>query len=175
MKLLKENQLALTMLAHRVFDAFVSMPKNIRPDEKERTGAHIVVTHQDEFLFVPVYLPSDRAIHYSHEKLVRAGINQHCSSQNTRDIKKKQFAGMLGIAGFKGDAFSYVLQVSTSGLKEPEDVAMDIIFIAWFYNMSTSATKKMVASFGAELPEEFDDPNHYINRIFARYDDGEFV
>lgn len=128
---LKSKRQEITAVATEMFEKFVNMPRDVRPDDKERTGIQVLVWQPGtrNLVLVTVREPSEAARFFAIEKAVRSETNGHYSSENSAEPKQMMFAGSItlqlnDIPGFEELSDEVVLAVSTSGLKAEEDVVV---------------------------------------------------
>lgn len=124
-------------VATELFEKFVSMSKDVRSDDKKRTGIQVLVWEPGtrNLVMISAKDPSEAAKFFSIEKAVRAECNFDHSSQNSANPGKMQFAGSVAlqmneIPGFGNLSGNAILVASTSGLKEEEDVAVSIAILS---------------------------------------------
>src|SRR6056297_2452844 len=96
---LNEKRQDIIAVATELFEKFVNMPKNVRPDNKERTGIQVLVWQPGtrNFLMVSVGEPSEAARFFAVEKAVRSLQNGDVSSGNSADPDIMQFSGSVSI------------------------------------------------------------------------------
>lgn len=131
----KKRQDIITV-ATELFEKFVNMPKDVRPDDKERTGIQVLVWEPGtrNLVMVSVGEPSEAAKFFVVEKAIRSDILCDASSGNSEYVDAMQFAGSLSVflaelpGGSEDNAG--VLIASTSGLTGEEDVAVSAAVLA---------------------------------------------
>jgi hypothetical protein len=162
----------ITAFAEILFGKITILPAHIRPDDKERTGIQILVRElsplniiTSNIVVISVRQPSDAAQHLVHEKAVRSAMYGDSASQNTADSNKLQYAGCVTFT--LPDARK--IQVSTSGLKAEEDVAVAIVLLAYILNCGIKEVVKNILDSGGKLPEFITKPPHYLFDFLADY------
>lgn len=149
----------LVALATELFDYLTGLPKEIRPDDKERTGIQIFLREVGtrNSVFASIYQPSEQAQSFSAEKAVRSETLGDFSSQNSEDPKKMKFRGSLSIL-FHGSIF----QSSTSGLTGDEDSVISLRNLSLFTGLPSDFIIGHIIRNNGEVPDCFSDKNHYL-------------
>jgi hypothetical protein len=150
----------LNDVAQFLFDSIVELPKEIRPDDKERTGIKFLIREigTRNLILDSVSKPSEAAQFFAIEKAVRSETLGHTSSQNSSDPDKMKFPGSITM-NYLNKTF---LQCSVSGLKGEEDVFVAVVLLARAFNVPVSYVIKMVELRGGELPWQFKKEGHYL-------------
>ncbi|MBP7846222.1 MAG: hypothetical protein KA007_02170 [Candidatus Pacebacteria bacterium] len=140
--------------AEMLFDNLISLPKDVRPDDKERTGIKILIREigTRNIIFESIAKPSEAAQFFAIEKAVRSETLGHATSQNSENPEKMKYAGSV-------TAFNY--QVSVSGLKADEDVFIAIAVMAKFLDESIESVIFDIEDKGGLLPEWCSNRNLY--------------
>lgn len=159
------HEIPLTILAKELFKKIIRLPKEIRPDDKKRTGIQVFLREigTDNLIILPIFKPSERAQFFSIEKAVRSATLKQVASQNSEDPDQFQYAGSITVTLKDGTK----IQASTSGLKAPEDVAISIIVLAYAVQWSVQYVIKNIRNNGGILPDFLSDQQHYLRKIFA--------
>jgi len=108
-------------------------------------------------IFAPIFNPTCAAQAFSVEKAVRSHLLGDFSSQNSANPEKMQFAGSVTVY-----LVGVYIQVSSSGLLTPEDVAISVMLQARIWQLSPAHICEHIQKNGGLLPECFDDGNHYL-------------
>lgn len=163
--ILEAHRTPITFLAEEFFKTITQLPREIRPDDKERTGVKLFLReiNTDNILMLSILNPSERAQFFSIEKAVRSATLLHAASQNSENPDKMEFAGSITITLEDGSKF----QSSTSGLKAPEDVGLSIVTLAYAVQWSTLDVINNVRKNGGKLPSFLSDQQHYMRKVFA--------
>ncbi len=148
-----ERELLLDF-AEKLFDKLIYLPKDVRPDDKERTGIKILIREigTRNIFLRSIAKPSEAAQFFAIEKAVRSETLGHATSQNSEDPEKMKYAGSV-------TAFNY--QVSVSGLKADEDVFIAIAVMAKFLDESIESVIFDIEEKGGLLPEWCSKKNFY--------------
>lgn len=145
-------------LATELFEKFVTMPKDLRPDKKERTGIQILIWESGtkNLLMASIKEPSRFSKFFAVEKAVRMNINYHSSSANSANFDAMEFPGSvsawlndLSDFEYEGDPF---ITASTSGLRPEEDVAISVAILAEITGVPFATICKNIDSYGGILP-----------------------
>lgn len=165
---LNEHAHALANTAATFFNRVVGLSKEVRPDEKERTGMQVFIREigTDNIALFSASKPSERAQFFAVEKAVRSAMLGQAASQNSEDPDKMQFPGSITITLDDGTQF----QASTSGLKSYEDVANSILMLSDTVQWPIEAVIKNVRDHGGMLPDFLSDQQHYLCQILDSYD-----
>jgi hypothetical protein len=169
---LDEKRQEIIAAATEVFEMFVGMPKNVRPDDKERTGIQVFVWEPGtrNLVMVSVKEPSEAAKFFSIEKAVRSHVMSDMSSGNSANPPAMQFAGSISVflddlPGHKNE--EGILRASTSGLTADEDAATSAAVLAKVTGASFLEICNSVNYFGGELPDWYDEGNrNYFQFLF---------
>ncbi len=131
---LNEKRQDIIAVATELFEKFVNMPKDVRPDDKERTGIQVLVWEPGtrNLVMVSVKEPSEAARFFAVEKAVRSETLNGASSGDSPDFDKMKFPGSISILlnDVPGSSDFMKIVASTSGLKPDEDVAVSAAVIA---------------------------------------------
>ncbi len=159
---LQEIKQELIRVATDGFNTLINLPKEIRGDDKERTGIQVLVREPGtrNLVFFSVGNPSEYAMFFSAEKAVRSHIHGDYASQNSADPKKMEFAGSITVT-IEG----ITLQASASGTKAEEDVALMVKALACIFNLSTKNVCFLIETKGGRLPDCFSLRGHYLRKF----------
>lgn len=170
---LTEKRELIQRLGKELFDWITTLPKEIRPDDKVRTGIQIVAREigTRNIVMVPIYEPSEAARFFAVEKTVRTECHGLVTSEDSEDPGCMQFKGNVSYV-CKNDSREF--HVSTSGLFGEEDVLVSIIILSRIMGKSTKDIIKRIKELGwkeiyGKLPEQLFDKKHYINAILKEY------
>lgn len=162
----------LTEFTDALFRTITTLPVDIRPDDKQRTGVQTLIRELSpsnvstrNIVVFSVRQPSEAAQFFVHEKAVRSALYGDAASQNTADDEKFQFAGCITFTLPDGRK----IQVSTSGLKEEEDVFVSIILLAYILNFTIKKVIGNVLENGGKLPEFITKPSHYLFNLMKDF------
>lgn len=169
---LNEKRQDIISVATEVFEKFVGMPKDVRPDDKERTGIQVLVWEPGtrNLVMVSIKEPSEAARFFAVEKAVRSHVLSDMSSDNSAHPPTMQFAGSLSVfinelprsGGGEG-----ILRASTSGLTAEEDAAVSAAVLAKVTGNSFVEICDSVNDFGGELPDWYDEEDRgYFQFLF---------
>jgi hypothetical protein len=141
----KENLVEHMSVTFRLLNL---LPPAWRNDEKARTGIMVLIREPDtrNLIFFPVEQPSEYAMFFAAEKAVRSHIMQDAASENTSDPMRMQFAGSISV-----HMNGMYIQISVSGMKSEEDVAL----------------AENIIGNGGKLPECFFQKDHYLNKFLG--------
>lgn len=159
-------------VATELFERFVSMPKDVRSDEKERTGIQVLVWEPGtrNLVMVSIKEPSEAAKFFAVEKAVRSHIMSDMSSDNSAHPPTMQFAGSLSVFlnELRGhESEEGIIRASTSGLKTEEDVAISAAILAKITGLSFKEICDSVKSFNGNLPDWYDEADRsYFQFLF---------
>jgi hypothetical protein len=164
----------ITDVATEIFEKFVNMPQDVRPDDKERTGIQVLVWQPGtrNLVLVSVKEPSEAARFFAIEKAVREDTHGHYSSENSAEPKFMMFAGSISlqmdeIPGFEELGHDAVLTASTSGLKAEEDVAVSAAILAKLTGLSIDEICENVNFNDGVLPDwYYDEDKGYFQFLF---------
>lgn len=155
---LNEKRQDIITVAIELFEKFVNMPKDVRPDDKERTGIQILVWEPGtrNLVLDSVREPSEAARFFAIEKAVRSHVLSDMSSGNSAHPPTMQFAGSVGV--FLDDILGIeyegrILRASISGLTAEEDAAISVAIIAKITEKSFSEICDLVFVFNGDLPD----------------------
>ena len=73
-----------------------------------------------------------------------------------------RFAGSVGV--YINEMY---VQISISGMKAEEDVALGVRGLAYIFNTTPKNICKNVKSNGGKLPESFFQKDHYLNKFLG--------
>ena len=160
-------------VATEVFEKFVGMPKDLRPDDKERTGIQVLVWEPGtrNLVMASVKEPSEAAKFFVVEKAVRTHVNGHSSSADSEVIADLQFAGSLNVfldelPGHEGED-NVFLYASTSGLTAEEDVAVSVAILSKISGATFAEVCDSVREYGGRLPDWYDEKKRgYFQFLF---------
>ncbi|QQG52748.1 MAG: hypothetical protein HY931_00755 [Candidatus Falkowbacteria bacterium] len=169
---LNEKRQAIIAVATEMFNKFVSMPPELRSDDKPRTGIKVLVWEPGtrNLILFSVAEPSEAAQFFVVEKAVRSHILSDMSSQNSEHEPSLQYMGSLSVfldelegrADKKG-----ILLASTSGLKGEEDAAISASVLAEAADASFQDICDNVASNFGKLPFWYDsEDKSYFDFLF---------
>jgi len=172
---LEERKEELTILAEKLFKEIVSLPKEVRNDEKERNGMAIFIASRfsDNFIRFNIGTPSDRAIRYAQRK---AEMLEFSDIFTTREHENPEYAIWAGGICTSGSVYEEKnetnpegiwLCIGVSGLKSEEDEVIAIILAATILEVSPKEmAEKMVPG---ELSENIRLKGHYLYEIIEKY------
>ncbi len=190
---LQQKKQEILSLGRNLFHEIINLPRDVRSDDKERTGINIVVRNPNDgdLIIIPIENPSEKIIFYSVEKITRMEVSgedlfykklhpfSHTqkdsrarlsfSSQSTKDAEKFRYAGGIALGMELKERISILLQVSTSGLKEEEDVLISLIVLCFLSGFSSRAVIEAIEAEGGEFPKEFKQKGNYLYNIVERY------
>lgn len=169
---LNEKRQDIIAVATELFEKFVNMPKDVRPDDKERTGIQVLVWEPGtrNLVMVSIKEPSEAARFFAVEKAVRSHVLSDMSSGNSVHTPTLQFAGSLSVfinelshnEGGEG-----ILRASTSGLTAEEDAAVSAAVLAAVTGNSFIEICDSVNEFGGDLPDWYDEEDRsYFQFLF---------
>lgn len=140
--------------AQTLFEKMISLPKDIRSDEKERTGIQILIREigTRNIIFAPIAEPSEAAKFFAAEKASRSEALQHLTSQDSEDEDSMKFPGSVTL---------FTHQVSISGLKGHEDVFLSIAVMSKFLSIDMRYIIDSIKRHGGLLPECCFDESSY--------------
>lgn len=161
-KNLFERREELITLATSMFDYFIKLPKEIRPDDKERTGIQIFLREVGtrNSIFASIHNPSENAQWFAVEKAVRSETLGDFSSQNSEDPEQMRFRGSLSVLFHHS-----IIQASTSGLTGDEDTAVSLRLLSCWTKIPPEFVIKHVIENEGQLPDCFFDRDHYLYTI----------
>lgn len=168
---LNEKRQDIIAVATEMFEKFVSMPKSVRPDEKERTGIQVLVWEPGtrNLVMVSIKEPSEAAKFFAVEKAVRSHILSDMSSNDSAHPPTMQFAGSLSVFldELPGHADEEgILRASTSGLTAEEDAATSAAILAKITGVPFSKICDSVNNYG-DLPDWYNEENRsYFQFLF---------
>lgn len=155
----KKRQDIITV-ATELFEKFVNMPKDVRPDNKERTGIQVFVWKPGtrNLVLVSVKEPPEAVKFFAIEKAVRANVLLHMSSESSANPSLMRFPGSVSISYLSREFADFclcesVLISSTSGLTPEEDVAVSVSILADILGLSFLQACESIVSGGGELPD----------------------
>lgn len=175
---LNERRQDIIAVATELFEKFVNMPKDVRPDDKERTGIQVLVWEPGtrNLVLVSVKEPSEAAKFFVVEKAVRANTNSHYSSENSADQGRLMFPGSISLKINDCPALvslegvgnrPRVLIASVSGLKSEEDVAISAAILAKITGLTVYQICDNVNHNDGILPDWFyDNDAGYFEFLF---------
>ena len=164
---LKEKCENIIFAVQGCFGALNGLPNEVRKDDKERTGIQVLIREPGtrNLLFFPVAFPSQAAMFFAAEKAVRSYLLKDPCSQNSADPEKMEFAGSVMITV---DGVS--IQVSVSGMKAEEDVAIAVMTLAHIFNVNPKKICLQITMAGGRLPDCFYMSGHYLRRFLGLED-----
>ncbi len=141
------------------------MPKDVRPDDKERTGVQVLVWEPliRNLVTVSIKEPSEAARFFAVEKAVRAFTNLDFSSENSAFPDYMMFAGSVSLPIGYSDID--MLVASTSGLKAKEDVAISVAILSEITGLSIIDVCKNIDNSGGCLPNWY----HEENKVYFQF------
>jgi hypothetical protein len=158
----------LHKLGMELFNYLTNLPQSVRVDKDPRTGIQVLLKNvdptSDDLITFPVYLPSDRAQTFVHEKSFRTQLWGDATSQNSEDEKLRKFRGCITLS-IDGEIY----HCSVSGLFGSEDVAIAIILMAKATGVSVNDVIINIGARKGKLPEEFCEEGHYLAELLKRY------
>lgn len=173
----KDQRDLILWLGKELFEKITSLSKDIRPDEKERTGIRIIARQlrTRNLIMVSIYSPSEAAEFFAVEKSVRTETMNDPTSQVTQYPDDMQFAGCISY--FIDPETEY--HVSCSGLTAQEDTVISLIIMAMILNEPVSTVIDNIKSCGLNqqrlldlkelLPKEFFEEEHYLYKLLQEY------
>ncbi len=147
----------------KIFNEIINTPKEIRDDDKERTGIMILVreVNSRNLIFVKILEPSEATNYFVVEKAVRSVTLGQATSQNSQNEEEFKFAGSITIDLYNGKKY----QVSVSGLQAHEDVVVAILVMAKTFDCTAYNVVENIIDFDGELPSFLNDRNSFLNKI----------
>jgi len=169
---LSEKRQSIIAVATEVFEKFVGMPKDMRPDDKERTGIQVLVWEPGtrNLVMVSIKEPSEAAKFFAVEKAVRSHVLSDMSSDNSAHPPTMQFPGSLSV--FLDELPGHeeeegILLASTSGLSAEEDAATSAAVLARVTGNSFTEICDCVNDFAGGLPDWYDEADRsYFQFLF---------
>ncbi len=161
MNLLEKKEF-LFQTASLLFKKITSLPQDIRPDIKERTGIAVLVREigTANIVYFTIENPSDAAKFFVSEKAIRSEILEDYASQNSENPDKLKFAGSITIE-IDGKKF----QFSCSGLKANEDVFIDITLACFLFGLKANVCINMVKDKGGKMPDFYSEELNYLVQL----------
>jgi len=158
--ILEDLRINLISVATVIFNEIVNLPKELRPDEKQRTGIAILVREigTRNLLIIKIHEPSENAQFFSIEKAVRSESFHDYSSQNTENPDRMKFAGSVTVPYDNQTD----IQCSVSGLKAEEDTAVAVVLLSFVTGWTKRKVIENIVKKGGALPKCFYDKNHYL-------------
>jgi len=167
---LNDRRQEIIDVATEAFEIITGLPKNIRQDEKERTGIQVLVIQPGtrNLVYVSIKEPSEAAKFFAAEKAVRANILSDVSSGNSENLESMQFSGCISV--FVDELVEgmpdKMLQASVSGLNSEEDVTIAVLILAKLLKVKPyDICKNIISNFG-RLPnffyEDANQESHYL-------------
>jgi hypothetical protein len=156
---LLERKKKLIDCATKAFAHFVGLPKDVRPDDKERTGIQVLVREPGtrNLVYFSVGQPSEAAMFFAVEKAVRAETLMHPTSQQSEKADVMKFRGSVR---FTADGKTY--QASVSGLMADEDVAVAVKILSFLFGKSSRNVCGGIINDGGFLPDRFVVSGNYL-------------
>jgi hypothetical protein len=153
-------------LANALYSEIIALPREVRLDDKERTGIAIFMREigTRDLITGSVANPSEAAKVFAVEKAVRSAVLEHYSSQNSADPEKLQYPGSLTI-----DLDGLKIQASISGLQSDEDAVASLILLAHYSGWSVKACIDHIQERKGELPVVIFEPEHYLRKVLVKY------
>lgn len=157
---LTEKIALLEVVAARFFAYITSLPTNVRPDDKNRTGIHVFVGYLGtrNIIQFSISQPSDAAKIFAIEKAVRTHTYQEYSSANSQDEKQCQFPGCVAV-----DTPDGKLYASISGLKGDEDATGSLAILTTLLNKDVDEIMAYITQSGGQLPDDLSDLSSYMS------------
>lgn len=148
--LFEKRQHLLPFWVDKFFEKLISLPSDIRPDVKERTGVAALLREVNtrNIIYFLVKEPSQAAQFFVAEKAVRSQILGHTSSMNSQNPDEYKFAGSVTIK-LKGIEY----QASCSGLKSEEDVFFSIFMLSLLFRIQKGWIIKHIKENGGVMPD----------------------
>lgn len=166
---LNSRRQEIIALAEQLFNEITSLPPEIRPDEKPRTGIAVLVidpNDQNNMLYFTIGEPSERARYLAVKKAVSSFIYSDVSSKNKENPLYLDFPGSLTfIDEGVGDFDIWTCQASVSGLKGEEDVAISTMILADIFQLTPRDVLINIKKNFGQLPKEFSQEGHYLRKI----------
>lgn len=162
---LEVRRVELARLAYELFVYIINLPSEIRQDTKKRHGIQTLVWEPNtrNLVIFPSESPSEAAKFFSIEKAVRANCFGHISSANSAKEESMKYPGALSARFDKRRIF-----VSVSGLKPEEDAAVSLLILAHIFDVTPLDVIENIKIKRGQLPEEFDDENHYLYALVRK-------
>lgn len=171
---LNQKRQDIIAVATEIFEKFINLPKDQRPDEKERTGIQVLVWQPGtrNLVIVSVGKPSEAAQFFAIEKAVRSRVLSDMSSQNTEHEPSLQYAGSVSVflnelEGHHGE--EGILCASVSGLKAEEDAAISAAVLAKVTGTSFLDICNSVNNYSGYLPDWYEGERDYFEFLFQNY------
>jgi hypothetical protein len=157
--LLSEKKNMLVAVAANVFDYFVSLPKSVRLDEKERTGIQVLVREPgtQNRIFFSVGQPPEGSVINAVEKAVRSDVLGNLTSQDSENPDKMQYRGSVTFVGEH-----ITIQASVSGLLPDEDVAIAVAILTLLFDYRSIFFCRLIEKRGGAMPINFEKEGHYL-------------
>jgi hypothetical protein len=162
----ESHRRAIVYLGNKLFTYVTTLPKDIRPDKKHRTGIEILVRilgTRNQISF-SIKKPSKDAKFFAIEKSVRSESHAHKTSLDSEEVKYMRFGGCVSLS-----LEDEVLHVSTSGLTAEEDTVISIIILAKISGVSIDEILDEIKRDGGKLPDELFKEGHYLDDLLNRY------
>ncbi|MEI8007924.1 MAG: hypothetical protein WCI00_00250 [bacterium] len=161
-----EQRKFIETLGNQLFDYITGLPKDIRPDDKERTGIQILgrVLRSRNLVMVPIKEPSEAARFFAVEKSVRTESNSDKTSGDSEDVDSLHYQGCVSIYIDDNE-----IHVSVSGLKAEEDVTVGIIILSGVTDISIAKIIKQIRKDGGVLPKQIFKKGHYLYELLQKY------
>jgi hypothetical protein len=162
-------------LAEKLFMEITALPKEVRSDEKERTGisVFIAVKRSDNYIRFNIGTPSDRAIRYAQRKAEMLEFANIYTTRAWENPEKAIWAGGIATEGWIGEKENetnpnqHWLLVGVSGLKSEEDETIAIILIATI--LKVNPKELLQAMIYHEISENITEKGHYLCEIIEKY------
>ena len=163
---LAKKKMLIHLIGTQIFDYLTSLPKDIRPDKKDRTGIRILVRVPGtrNMLGISIHRPSEAAKIFAIEKSVRTDLYDDITSQDSEDEDVMKFRGCVSMR-----VNHEVFHSSVSGLLGSEDVMIAIIIIAITTNHTVSQVIINIKQRGGKLPQELFKEGHYLHALLNEY------
>ncbi len=163
---IKSKRNELIALATKWYDAIVSLPAEIRTDEKTRTGVQVLLRQigTRNQVFFSVHHPSEDAMFFCAEKGVRSEIEGDLTSGESANPEICRFGGSVTLM-IGGVAY----QASVSGLNSFEDVALALIMLSRLTGFPPAAILEQILAENESIPEEFNDKDNFLYELVNSY------
>ncbi|MDR0282971.1 MAG: hypothetical protein LBI53_06950 [Candidatus Peribacteria bacterium] len=172
---LEERKDELINLAHKLFMDITALPKEVRNDEKERTGIAVFIAPRlcDNFIRFKIGTSSDRAIWYAQRKAKSLEKGDFLITRDFENPEHAIWAGGITTDGWVDETKNETnperlwLYIGVSGLKAEEDEVVAIILAAAVLDVNS---KKMVDHMiYGEISENIRTKGHYLYEVVKRY------
>ncbi len=161
---LPEMESQFAFISQMLFNKIISTPKEVRGDDKKRTGIQVLVRQlaTANLVNISILNPSQLAKFFVCEKSTRLELLGDSTSEDTKDEAIMRFPGAIHIVA---DGMRY--HVSVSGLQAHEDVAIAVYIAAYLAELSAKEICTQINLNDGTLPQTLYEENHYLNGIIA--------